>query len=105
LKKHTAKRAGLGLEFKTFNGKSGKSYIVFRTPKGGYHAFAEVDAKEAAIDCFAPKDRNTRAQWKAVWDAFHQVKKSEPTIPKPSPTDHARTMESIRDRLSARRRP
>ena len=97
MKKHTAKRKGIGLEFKTFKGNSGKSYIVFRTPKGSYHSFVEVDAKEAAEDCNAPKG-NTRAQWKAVWDAYHQVKKSEPIIPKPRPTSGMGIAERMRAR-------
>lgn len=78
MKKHVAKREGLGLVFRVFEGKS-DSYIVFRTTKGSYHVFAEVDAKAAARDCGAP-DGNTRAQWKAVWDAFQQVKRHEPKV-------------------------
>jgi hypothetical protein len=97
MKKHTAKRDGIGLDFKTFTGKSKKSYIIFRTPKGSFHAFAEVDAKEAAVDCGAP-DGNTRAQWKAVWDAYQQVKKSQPVIPKPEPRKGPSLLETIRAR-------
>jgi hypothetical protein len=65
----TRKRAGLGLEAKTFIGESGTTYIVFRSPKGGYHAFAEVEAKKAARDCGAAMGHNTRAEWKSLWGA------------------------------------
>ncbi len=44
----TAKRKGVGLEIRTFVGHSGTSYIVFRTGKGSFHVFAEVEAKKAA---------------------------------------------------------
>lgn len=80
MKKHVAKRDGLALEFKTFEGKSGKAYLVFRTLKGGYHVFVETEAKEAARDCGAGPG-NSRAQWKSVWDAYHMVRKTKPAAP------------------------
>ncbi|HWA90493.1 MAG TPA: hypothetical protein VG889_10685 [Rhizomicrobium sp.] len=66
MKAHAAKRSGLELQFKTFKGRSGKSYLVFRTLKGGYHVFAEMEAKTAAQDCGAASG-NTREQWKKLW--------------------------------------
>jgi len=101
MKRHTAKREGIGLGFKTFTGKSGKSYIVYRAPKGSYHAFVEVDAKEAAVDCGAPGG-NTRAQWKAVWDAYRQVKKNDPVIPKPEPPKGVSLLEKFRTKKTTK---
>jgi hypothetical protein len=57
-----------GVETKTFVGNSGMAYVVFRT-SGSYHVLAEVEPKEAARDCGAREGRNTRSQWKALWDA------------------------------------
>jgi len=51
MKKYTAKRQGLGLEMKTFTGKSGPTYIVLRSTKAVNDALAEVEAKRAALDC------------------------------------------------------
>ena len=31
------KRSGFGLEMRSFTGKDGKSYLVFRTTKGSFH--------------------------------------------------------------------
>ena len=68
MKRHVGKRESRGLQMKTFTGKSGKSYLVFRTTKGSYHTFVEVEAKRAARDC-GGKGTNTRAIWKSVWGA------------------------------------
>jgi hypothetical protein len=81
MKKHTAKRDGFGLETKTFTGKSGKTYLVFRTPKGAFHAFTEIDAKEAAQDCRSASIGNTREQWKSIWTGKPV---SQPAETKPS---------------------
>ena len=40
-----AKKRGLGLEVRTVEGQDGRSYLVFRTARGTYHVFAEVEAK------------------------------------------------------------
>lgn len=69
MKKFKAKKTGAGLLPRTFEGKSGKTYLVFRTREGGYHVFAEIEARRAAVDCGAPKQGNTRSQWASVWDA------------------------------------
>ncbi len=64
------KKSGSGLEIRTFKGKDG-TYIVYRTPRGSFHVFIEVDAKNAAIDCGAsgdPKTINTRKMWQEIWD-------------------------------------
>jgi hypothetical protein len=41
------KRAGFGLEVKSLVGKSGMSYIVFKTKNGAFHVFQEVEAKRS----------------------------------------------------------
>ena len=61
------KKQGLGLEMKTFTGKDGKSYLVFRTSAGAFHVFGEVEAKEAARQCGATTELNTRGMWASVW--------------------------------------
>ena len=47
------KRGGTGLEFKAFDGADGRSYLVFKSLEGSFHAFAEVEAKQAARECGA----------------------------------------------------
>jgi hypothetical protein len=63
----TKKRKGAGLETKTFVGKSGTAYLVFRSGAGSFHVFSEVEAKAAARDC-GGKGSNTREEWKSIWD-------------------------------------
>ncbi|HEX5703907.1 MAG TPA: hypothetical protein VFX97_11950 [Pyrinomonadaceae bacterium] len=62
------KKKGLGLEAKTFQGKDGNSYLVFRSLDGSYHAFVEVEAKQAARECGAPEGPNTRKMWERLWE-------------------------------------
>jgi hypothetical protein len=40
-----------GIEMRTFTGKSGTKYFTFKTPRGRYHTFSEVIARDAAADC------------------------------------------------------
>jgi len=61
------KRSGFGLEVKTIEGKNG-TYLFFRTKGGSYHTFLEVAAKDAARDCGAATEGNTRQMCKEVWD-------------------------------------
>jgi hypothetical protein len=61
------KRPGTDLGFKVFVGKDGTRYLVFRTGKGAFHTFAEVEAMEAAKDCGAGALGNTRAMWESLW--------------------------------------
>ena len=63
----TLKRRGLNLEAKSFVGKDGRSYIVFKSTQGSYHAFVEIEAKQAARQCGATAEKNTREMWKSVW--------------------------------------
>ena len=65
---HTPKRRGKELGVRTFSGKSGNTYIVFRSLDGSYHAFVEVEAKKAARDCGASPGSNTRTEWQSIWD-------------------------------------
>jgi hypothetical protein len=64
------KRLGVGLEMKTFKGMDGQNYLVFRTPRGSYHTFLEVEAKQAAGNCGvadgSPR-KNTRKMWETFW--------------------------------------
>lgn len=64
----TPKRKGTGLDMRTFTGRSGRTYLVFRTSAGSYHVYAEVEAKEAARDCGSAEGANTRSEWKELWD-------------------------------------
>jgi hypothetical protein len=68
------KRSGVGLDMRTFRGKEGR-YLVFRTPAGSFHVFKEVEAKEAARNCGAKFEANTREMWKQVWDRKRRTKK------------------------------
>lgn len=62
------KRKGIGLATRSFQGNDGRTYIVFKTTKGSYHVFKEVEAKEAARQCGATKEGNTRKMWGSLWD-------------------------------------
>ena len=61
------KRTGFGLEVKTIQGKNG-TYLFFRAKNGSYHTFLEVAAKDAARDCGAKVEANTRRMCKEVGD-------------------------------------
>lgn len=61
------KREGLGLEMKTFEGEDGNTYLVFHTSSGSFHVFMEVEAKEAARQCGAMEEKNTRGMWIDIW--------------------------------------
>ncbi len=62
------KKAGIGLEMKTFKGTKG-NYIVFKLPTGAFHTFVETEAKSAAKDCGSTRtDTNTREYWRELWN-------------------------------------
>jgi hypothetical protein len=63
----TQKRQGMGMEMRTFAGRSGATYLVFKTGPASYHVFAEVEAKEAARDCGVEEGSNTRTEWGKLW--------------------------------------
>ena len=59
---------GTGLEIKGFRGRDDNSYLIFKTQKGSYHAFMEVEAKQAARECGSSQEAHTRTMWKVIWD-------------------------------------
>jgi hypothetical protein len=71
------KPTGKSLEVKTFSGKDGTVYLVYRLPSGAYHVYAEVEAKQAAVECGAldamgsptadQREINTRTLWDTLW--------------------------------------
>lgn len=61
------KRGSVGLEIKSFKGRSGNQYVVLRTPKGSYHVLVEVEAKAAARDCGVKINGTTRQEWASLW--------------------------------------
>ena len=63
----TPKRGGLGLEAKTFKGKSGRIYLVFKTLEGGFHTFVETQAKDAGCRIVGHNVRETRRDWRSLW--------------------------------------
>jgi hypothetical protein len=64
------KRIDKALQMKSFEGKDGKTYLVFHAPDGSYHTFVEVEAKQAARNCGAKEGTprpNTRKMWDSLW--------------------------------------
>ena len=63
------KTKNLAVACKTFTGKSGITYLVFRGAKEA-HVFTEVSSRRAAIDCGATQKRGVHAvnRWKEIWD-------------------------------------
>jgi hypothetical protein len=59
------KRRGFSLQIKTVDSPNGK-YLFYKTPNGSYHVFIEVAAKEAAKDCGARGQGNTRQLCKEI---------------------------------------
>jgi hypothetical protein len=55
---------------RTFEGKDGSTYLVFRTPKGAYHVFREVNARDAAREAFSQPNRTTVQMWNNVWSSM-----------------------------------
>ena len=62
------KMQGTGLEMKIFRGRDENSYLILKTQKGSYHAFMEVEAKQAARECGSSQEAHTRTMWKVIWD-------------------------------------
>jgi hypothetical protein len=79
------KRQGAMIGFDTFYGADGKTYLVFkRTPRGGYHVFAEVEAKEAARKCGSSGKGTTDHRWGEPWKARAAARRTEGTTWRPS---------------------
>jgi hypothetical protein len=69
MKTVTPKMRRNALEMRTFPGTKG-NYLVFRTGDGAFHAFLEVQAKAAALDCGSKLSRlgkTTPQHWKSLW--------------------------------------
>lgn len=64
------KMVGKELGLKVFEGRDGNRYLVFKTLDGSYHAFVEVEAKQAARECGAidGAEVNTRIMWESLWN-------------------------------------
>ena len=62
-----SKRTGTELSMRTFHGKDGRSYLVFRTGAGSFHTFVETEAKQAARECGVPIEGTTRQMWTSLW--------------------------------------
>jgi len=60
------KRKGFELKITSLKGSSKGNYIFIKSPSGGYHAFLEVAAGEAARDCGAKGKGNSRQLCKEV---------------------------------------
>jgi hypothetical protein len=61
------KGLGPGLEIKTFRGRSGVWYLVFRTRDGTFHVFREVDPRAAARDCGSEAETEDHNAWESLW--------------------------------------
>ena len=67
------KKRGLGIEMRTLAGRDGRAYLVFRTAKGTYHVFAEVEAKQAARECGASREGTTHQMWNEIWPGVYDI--------------------------------
>jgi hypothetical protein len=63
------KPKGRGLDIRTFGASDGSTYLVFRTPKGAYHVFREVNARDAARESFGVPNGTTVQMWDSLWDS------------------------------------
>jgi hypothetical protein len=66
----TLKKDGFGLALKAFQSCDGKNtYLVLKESDGSYHAFVEVEAKDAAVNCGSTLNRDeiTRKHWDSLW--------------------------------------
>ncbi|HWR82997.1 MAG TPA: hypothetical protein VN285_06825 [Candidatus Deferrimicrobium sp.] len=63
-----AKKRGFNLEMRTFFGKEGRQYLVFKTRSGAFNVFAEVEAKQASRECGATVKGTTRQMWNSLWE-------------------------------------
>jgi hypothetical protein len=61
------KRKGAALEMRTYRGRDGLTYLVFRTAKGAFHTFVETEAKQAARECGTRVEGTTQQMWSARW--------------------------------------
>jgi hypothetical protein len=66
------KSLGPGLEIKTFRGRSGVCYLVFRTHDGTFHVFQDVDPQEACRDCAQETETDDRQGWEILWQRLRE---------------------------------
>lgn len=50
--------------------KDGSTYLVFRTPRGAYHVFQEVNARAAARESFGLPNSTTVQMWDKIWKSY-----------------------------------
>ncbi len=64
------KRGNVALEIRTFEGKDGDTYIMFKEPnEDKFHVFVEVEAKKAADDCgIDTSEGQTRSLLAKLWN-------------------------------------
>ena len=62
------KKRGFELGMRSFRGKNGGSFLVFRTSRDSFHVFQEVEAKDAARKCGSTVKGHTSSMWKRLWD-------------------------------------
>jgi hypothetical protein len=60
-----------GPEIKSVKGKTGASYLIFRTHDGRFHVFRRIDAREAALDCGAGAASNGQEMLEEIWESQH----------------------------------
>ena len=65
------KRKGVGLEIRTTRDKKNREFIIFKHPKGSYHVFTEITAKELARE-WDIEENNTREMIKDLFKKKRQ---------------------------------
>lgn len=63
----------VGPEIKSFRGKTGASYLIFRTHDGDFHVYRGTDAREAALDCGAGEGSTGREMWEGIGESHHHL--------------------------------
>lgn len=66
------KKSPFKLNMRTFTDTAGKqTYIVFKIGPNKFHAFAEVQAKKAAMECGSglPASEHTQTHWNKLWNS------------------------------------
>ena len=67
-RKWRAKKVGFGLILDVVRTLDDQhEVLVLREPSGRVHTFVEVEAKQAARLCGAPRDLTTKQAWNWVW--------------------------------------
>lgn len=61
------------LEVKTCQDESGENYMAVWNHNDEFHVFSEVQGKEAAKDCGAPREEHSQFGWKQIWDRSQRI--------------------------------